>query len=199
MEHGGPHCGVLQLSAKIVRMKIVQKEKKISEDRAKSIQRGTVFNEYINPGEGVIFSKACTDIHHLHVSTPCIAEARKIDVIWHQFTSWIESNTAVDEEVITVAYNDKSCNMKWLWKLTHAPFIALSLHPRLMYFLNPYRVMSHYTSCPLNKKTTKLNSYELGINMDKNSWRHDFQIILGIQLLYMATALDLDGKSKRPS
>ena len=31
MEHGGPHCGVLQLSAEIVRMKIVQKGKKISE------------------------------------------------------------------------------------------------------------------------------------------------------------------------
>ena len=35
--------------------------------------------------------------------------------------------------------------------------------------------------------------------MDKNSGRHDFQINLGIKLLYIAIALDWDGKSKRPT
>ena len=50
VEHGADSCGVLQLSAEIVRMKIVRKGKKTSEDRAESIERGTVFNEYINPG-----------------------------------------------------------------------------------------------------------------------------------------------------
>ena len=53
--------------------------------------------------------------------------------------------------------------MKWLWKLTQAPFTSLTLPSKIKFFMDPYKVMSHYSSCLLNKKRTKLDSYELGV------------------------------------
>ena len=42
----------------------------------------------------------------------------------------------------------------------HSPF---DMPSQINYFIDPYRVMKKYESCPLNAKKSKLNSYELGV------------------------------------
>ena len=135
-----------------------------TKDKATDIRRDTnTFNAYVKPPEGAIFSEACTKIHGLTENSPSIQNASDIDVVWSQFVNWINTNTAWDEEIIIVVYNGEKCDMKWLWKLTQAPFTHLNLPTKIKYFMDPYKVMDHYKTCQLNKKFTKLDSYELGI------------------------------------
>ena len=53
--------------------------------------------------------------------------------------------------------------MKWLWKLTQAPFSPFRMHPKLKWFMDPYRVITSYPACLLNHRQSKLDSYELGV------------------------------------
>jgi hypothetical protein len=83
--------------------------------------------------------------------------------VWSHFSEWIHTNTSRDEELIIVAYNGAKCDMKWLWKLTQSPESHLILPDRIKYFMDPYKIMDKYKTCKLNKKFTRLDSYELGI------------------------------------
>ena len=164
VETGGEYCGILQLSAEICRMTIKKHGRSETKDKATDIRQDTnTFNAYMIPAMGVTFSEACTKIHGLTENSPSIQNASDIDVVWSQFVNWINTNTAWDEEIIIVAYNGEKCDMKWLWKLTQAPFTHLNLLTKIKYFMDPYKVMDHYKTCQLNKKFTKLDSYELGI------------------------------------
>ena len=119
VETGGEYCGVLQLSAEICRMTILPQGASKTKDKASHIKREPLtFNEYVYPGEGAIYSQACTNIHGLSESSQCIKDASDINVVWSRFVGWINNNTARDEVIILVAYNGETCDMKWLWKLT---------------------------------------------------------------------------------
>ena len=41
--------------------------------------------------------------------------------------------------------------------------ISSAMPSKIKYFIDPYHVITHYVSCRLNKKHSKLDSYELGI------------------------------------
>ena len=168
VETGGEYCGILQLSAEICRLTIQTSGRSSTKDTAAAILRdANTFNAYVRPADGAIFSEACTNIHGLTADSPCIQHASDIDVVWSQFVNWINTSTARDERIIIVAYNGEKCDMKWLWKLTQAPFTHLNLPTRIKYFMDPYKVMNHYKTCRLNKRFTKLDSYELGV-----MWRY---------------------------
>ena len=88
VETGGEYCGILQLSAEICRMIIKQDGSSKLKDKATDIRRDTnTFNKYVEPAEGAIFAEACTRIHGLSESSPCIKNASDIDVVWSQFVN----------------------------------------------------------------------------------------------------------------
>lgn len=164
IETGGEYCGILQLSSEILRMDIEQDCNSTTKDKATNIRRNpNTFNEYVNPGSGAIFSEQCTNIHHLTADHPSIRNASEMFVVWSQFLAWIESNTERDDIIILVAYNGEKCDLKWIWRLTQAPGSPYTMPSKIKYFIDPYSVMMHYSSCKLNKSKSKLDSYELGV------------------------------------
>ena len=163
IEVGGEYCGVVQLSAEIVRIDLVA-GRGAGNDTAPNIRREpNKFNKYVNPGEGAPWTDACTNLHGLHAEHPSIVGADDIAVVWGQFREWLNANTFPDEVGILVAWNGATCDLKWLWKLTQAPRSSLDMPSRLKYFVDPYRAISSYASCKLNPKKSKLDSLELGV------------------------------------
>ena len=41
--------------------------------------------------------------------------------------------------------------------------LSIFMPAKIKYFIDPYRVIGSYGSCSLNKKKSKLDSYELGV------------------------------------
>ncbi len=121
------------------------------------------FNKYVNPGSGVHFEERCVAVHGIHPSDPRITEADKLAVVWGQFCEWLEKHTASDEVGILVAYNGENCDMKWLWKITQAPFSPYHMPEKLKWFMDPYRVITAHPACGLHQSQSKLDSYELGM------------------------------------
>ena len=137
VETGGEFCGpsgLLQLSAELFRMDI---ESKRGKDVSKNIRRpGSVFNKYINPGEDAIWNEAAArSSHQLTATDPRILNADDIGVVWRQFEFWIGGIVSPDETVILVAYNGATCDMKWLWRLTHAPNSPYNMPPPIKFFM----------------------------------------------------------------
>ena len=121
------------------------------------------FNRYVNPGRGVHFEEQCVAVHGIHPSDPRIVEADPMTVVWRDFCKWIEDHTTPNEVCILVAYNGQNCDMKWLWKLTQAPFSPHRLPAKLQWFMDPYKVITSYNDCPFNHRQSRLDSYELGV------------------------------------
>jgi hypothetical protein len=65
--------------------------------------------------------------------------------------------------VVLIAWNGETCDMKWLWRLTQAPNLRYSLPDIIKYFIDPYRVIEKYKTCPFNKAKSKIEAYELGV------------------------------------
>ena len=125
IEIGGEYAGIIQLSTELSRIYIERPTKKtvFNKDEVHEVYREpNTFNRYINPGRGVHFEEQCLAVHGIHPSDPRITQADKISVVWRDFCHWLETHTAADEVGIIVAYNGQNCDMKWLWKLTQAPF-----------------------------------------------------------------------------
>jgi hypothetical protein len=83
-------------------------------------------------------------------------------MVWHNFTEWILRHVPAGEVATLVAWNGAACNMKWLWVLTQAPNLPYMMPPQLQFFIDPYRVIKKYALCKINKKRSKLESYQLG-------------------------------------
>ena len=166
MEIGGEYAGIIQLSAEMSYLYIQRPAKKTiySKDKLRHVYREPVtFNKYVNPGRGVHFEESCVAVHGIQPSDPRITHADKINVVWRQFCQWIEEHTAPDDVGILVAYNGQNCDMKWLWKLTQAPFSQCRMPEKVKWFMDPYRVITAYPACGLNHEQSKLDSYELGV------------------------------------
>ena len=124
IETGGEHCGILQLSAEIVRFELAPTTTSkgvvsTTNDTAVNVRRGpTTFNSYVNPGEGAIYAEHASSVHGLNASHPSIREADEIFAVWHRFCEWIRTNVPLDESIVLVAYNGATCDLKWLWRMT---------------------------------------------------------------------------------
>ncbi len=130
-------------------------------------REGETFNEYVKPDTDFEWDEACTNIHGLHPLHPNIVAAANITDVWGRFSQWLDRHIKKDELVILVAWNGEKCDLKWLWKLTQAPRSTLNLPLQIEYFIDPYRVISNYTSCRLNPKKSKLEALKLGV-----VWKH---------------------------
>lgn len=73
---------------------------------------------HVNPGEGAIWEENLTRIHGLHPYH-----------VWAELNHFIGCHMPPKNfPIIPVAYHGKSCDLKWIWKLTQAPRSTLSLH-----------------------------------------------------------------------
>ena len=162
LEHGGADCGIVQLSGELVRMDLVGTRPR--SDTAQNIQRlSATFNAYVNPGDGAIWDEEASRVNGLTRSDPRIRQASDIDAVWADFKKWISDNTERDDIIVLVAWNGKSCDLKWLWKLTQAPRSTLSMPTKIQYFIDPYRVIQKYTKGGLHPNVSKIDSLELGV------------------------------------
>ena len=108
-------------------------------DTAEHIERcPTTFNEYVNPGDSAVWDKEACDVNGLSSSDLRIKNASNITEVWSNFNKWISDNTRPDNKIVLVAWNGKSCDLKWLWKLTQAPRSTLSMHTNIQYFIDLY-------------------------------------------------------------
>jgi len=121
------------------------------------------FKRFVKPREGAIWNDNVTSIHRLHQNHPSIIGADGMDTVWEQFVWWYENNMKSGEVAILVAYNGKTCNLKWLWKLTQAPRSLYDLLATMAYFMDPLKVIKQYVGCKVNPKHSKLDSLELGV------------------------------------
>jgi hypothetical protein len=125
------------------------------------------FDRYVNPGEGAIWDETLTRIHGLHPADPRIVAARNIFHVWAELNHFIQRHVPPGFPIILVAYHGESCDLRWIWKLTQAPRSTLSLHPQVKYFLDPYKIITEYKSCPFHQSKSKLEKLELGA-----VWKH---------------------------
>ena len=119
IEVGGEYCGLVQMSAEIVRADLLPTGSSKTKDTAANVQRDpNIFDKHIRPSDDALWDEHCTAIHGLHANHPSIVAADDIGTVWAQFLAWINSRIGRDEVVILVAYNGETCNLQWLWKLT---------------------------------------------------------------------------------
>jgi hypothetical protein len=63
LEHGGDYCGILQLSAEMLRVRIGE-GRSVSHDKLDGFEsHPNVFNKYVNPGNNAIWDEHLTAIH----------------------------------------------------------------------------------------------------------------------------------------
>jgi hypothetical protein len=120
-----------------------------------------VFNSYVCPWTD-IWDQRCVDVHQVTSNDARITSAAGIETVWQQFNSWFHQEVDPSETVILVAWNGESCNLKWLWKLTQAPGSCCFLPPQIKFFIDPFRVVAYFKTCPMNKTKTKIKSYDVG-------------------------------------
>lgn len=65
--------------------------------------------------------------------------------------------------MIMVAWNGERCDLKWLWKITQAPGSRCCVPEKLQYHIDPYHVITKYTSCKINPIKSKIEALELGV------------------------------------
>jgi len=94
IETGGEHCGILQISAEMVRVDVEPSilsngNESNMKDSSSNIRREAhVFNKYIKPEEGAIFDSIATRVHGLVESDPRIQGADGMERVWPQFLEW---------------------------------------------------------------------------------------------------------------
>jgi hypothetical protein len=160
IEIGGEYAGIVQLSAEIVRMKLVA-GRGVAQDRVEDMVRVATFDCYVKP-ECDIRDQRCINIHQIHLEDERIVSAHNIDQAWSQFKTWLNGHVSMSKTIILVAWNRENCDLKWLWKITQAPRSCLSFPPQIQFFIDPYRVITSFKSCPLHKSKSKIEGYDLG-------------------------------------
>jgi len=140
LETGGEFCGIVQMSAQMFRIR-VENGKMVGE-----IEEET-FNEYVKPPDGSIWSTHATDVHGLHESHPQIIDADPIQIVWEDFTKYVNRHIGPSQRGVLVAWNGETCDMKWIYKIAQAPNSKLSMPSRIKDFMDPLKVIRSYKSC----------------------------------------------------
>ena len=161
LETGGESCGIIQLSAEIVRVELKRGGKSAAKDTLAGLTRGTgtfhevsnpgagLFNEYVNPGDDAEWNTAGA-VHGLSDSHPSIRSARDIGAVWKAFCMFIENNLSESEEGCVVAYHGAASDMKWIWRLTQRPNAVHEMPAKLKWFLDPLKLIKAFVGCKLN-------------------------------------------------
>ncbi len=158
VETGGDHCGIVQLLCQIFR--IIPGTS--SSDPPKIVTtKDDIYNKYVKPPEGAIWSQHAINIHGITPSDNRVQSAETIETAWIDFCTFVDSHIGSNEVGILLAYNSKTCDLKWLWKLINIPNSSMFMPSKCKFFLNPLKVLKHYKSCPLHPTKTKLESSNL--------------------------------------
>ena len=166
IETAGEYVGIVQLSCEIVRFTLVP-GRKVNNDTIANVTRVST-NWYINPNvDAKYWSEKHMEVHNIRPTDIRIVEADDMSIVWRQFEMWVDQNTNPDDTIILAAWNGGTCDLKWMWRLTQAPNSQYHLPPKIKYYIDPYRVIKHYTTCKLNMKHSKLEAYEVG-----SVWKH---------------------------
>jgi hypothetical protein len=110
IEIGVEYAGIIQLSAELVRMKLVAGQG-VAHDRLEEVTRVETFDSYVKPNCN-IWDQRCIDIHQIHPDDKCIVSAHNINHVWGQFKTWLNRNVGISETVILVAWNGETCDLK---------------------------------------------------------------------------------------
>ena len=160
------------LSAECTYMNINATGKSIKKDTAANITRNNDrFHEFINPGEDAFdfWSPACMAVHNLNPNSPEILAAEGRTEVWRKFEEWVDRVVPDGEVAIMVAWNGKTCDLKWFWDITQAPYSPYHMPPKLKYFIDPYDMIKKYKSMKVHPKNSKIESLELG-----SVWKYYF-------------------------
>ena len=162
LEHGGENCGITQLSAQIFRLcrDSVVKENKVKPPYD-DIFIEEEFNEYVKPPQDAEWNEHTIAITGLGPTDQRIMEADSIEIVWGRFVAFINKYVPKTTRGIIVAWNGESCEMSWLYKLTQAQGSTLNFPARVNFAMDPYQIIKKRESCKMNKKHSKLSSYQL--------------------------------------
>jgi hypothetical protein len=160
IEIGGEYVGIIQLSSELVWMKFVAGQG-VAQDHLEEVARVDTFDSYVK-SDCNIWDQRCIDIHQIHPDDESIVSAHNIDHVLGQFKTWLNRHVGISETIILVAWNMKTCDLKWLWKFMQAPWSRLSFPPQIQFFIDLYQVITGFMSCPLHKSKSKLKGYDLG-------------------------------------
>jgi hypothetical protein len=143
IEIGGEYAGIIQLSAELVRMKLVAGQG-VVQDQLEEVARVETFDSYVKP-DCDIWDQRCIDIHQTHPDNECIVSSHNIDHdVWGQFKTWLNRHVGISKTVILVAWNGETCDLKWLWKIMQAPRSRLSFPPQIQFFIDPYCIITSF-------------------------------------------------------
>lgn len=149
LETGGPKCGICQLSATF----FDQNGNGLGED----------FDQYVRPPDDAIWQKDAVNLHGLSASDDRIQNASPIDVVWKNFVARVEQVVTSPKRGVFVAWNGKSCDMEWIYRITLGnPEGGLKFPKRCQFFLDPYKAIGHYKSCELHPANSGLQDLHLG-------------------------------------
>jgi len=109
-----------------------------------------------------MLEQRCIDVHQITDDDERIQLDEGIERVWQQFTSWFYREVNTSETVVLVAWNGETCDLKWLWKITQAPGSRCSLPQQIKFFIDPFRVVGYFKTCPINKTKSKIESYDVG-------------------------------------
>jgi hypothetical protein len=147
LEHGGDACGVIQLSV-------------VAYDPTGHKVVGE-FNDYIKPPTNAFWSSHASAVHGIYPTDIRILSAMGIKEVWKRFVSFIEG--LLDEgskKGIIAAWGGQSCDCEWLFRITEDTHHGELFMPRWCpYFMDPKKIVSHYTSCKLNQKHSSVIGY----------------------------------------
>ena len=157
IEHGGSTCGILQISSVFY---------VYDESVGVGVEIGR-FNEYSRPSMGAIFQQHCCHVHGMYDRNHAnLKEARAIIEVWQSFC--VRVKTIFDREQyegfvgVIVAYNGKSCDMDFIFKLVHNNKNTSVLFPsQIEFFLDPYLIIKSQAACPINRNKSNLDDYKL--------------------------------------
>ena len=84
--------------------------------------------------------------------------------MWNDFKNHTESLSDIGNKTgVIVAWGGKSCDTKWLFKITEEQCKDVLFMPRwCKCFMDPKQVMENCTTCELNKKHSEVNGHGLG-------------------------------------
>jgi hypothetical protein len=163
LEHGGEYCGIIQLSAEFITIRLKEHGKASNKDALEEWgKHSDTFNAYVNPGENALWDDSLTAVHGLRRTDPRIVNAHSIHVVWAQFVSWFNELAKEFGSVLLVAWNGENCDLKWLWKICQSPNSPCSFPEKLQFFMDPWKVIKHYTSCAVHPSKSKIDCLSLG-------------------------------------
>ncbi len=123
--------------------------------------KDNIYNKYIKPPQGAIWSQHKINIHGISPSDNSIQSAKAIETVRKDFCTFVDARICSNESGILLAYNGEMCDLKWLWKLINIPNSSMSMPSKCKFFLNLLKVLKHSKSCPLHQSKTKLDSSNL--------------------------------------